>query len=142
LAPYYNKENIPLQIAELLLINGSKSIRIKDDSGNTPIFFSNMYAVVELIVRFDSSVLDSVDKYGDGFLASHVKCLDKIHTKTPGLISAISLFGGVAEYRRLCCEQATQLVPVEITEDELAEVRYRTYFSCSLVYYLLCVGRG
>jgi hypothetical protein len=143
MASYYYESTKLIQIVELLLINGTKAIRIKNNAGKTPIFMRNAYldnfVAVELIVRFDSSVLDSVDERGDNPLVSYVRSQNDTHTKTPALISMISLFGGVAEYRRLCTIYGA--TPVSVSEDELAEVRYRTYFSCSLVYYLLCVGQ-
>jgi ankyrin repeat protein len=127
------------------LIGNSRAIKIMNKIGGAPVFItdpeSSMHLVIELLVRFDSSVLDSVSTFYHNPLRSYVRAQNGTHTKkTPYLVTLVSLFGGIIEYHRLC--EAKRIVPVEITENELVEVRYRTYFSCSLVYYLLCVGQS
>jgi ankyrin repeat protein len=136
------QENDRLKIVELLLIAGSNAISMKNNLGLTPMFF--MYnprncLAIELMVRFDSSVLDQVDNRGESPMMVYIRSQIGPHTQNPGIISMVSLFGGVDEYYRLCA--IYKMKPRTITEDELAEVRYRVYFSCSLVYYLLCVGQ-
>jgi ankyrin repeat protein len=125
-----NNEKGP-RIIEILLINGSQASKIKNTLGYTAfeeIWYRWSFLAVERTLLFDSEVMI-------GNKLSHL--IQYSLVKSSRLVSVISLFGTMDEYKQKCAIYGK--IPFDITEDELLEPRWRAYFSRSLLYRLLYV---
>jgi ankyrin repeat protein len=125
-------------IIETILLTDKRMCTLVNDVGWTAMHFAIHCAkTIELIARFDCLVVNSQDKYGRTPLDSMF--LRSPITREP-LLSLVALGDQLTAYKELCL--AKNQTPIEFTEEEIADVRYRVYFADSLVFKLLFIEQS
>jgi ankyrin repeat protein len=115
-----------LDTLELFVQLGSTSLDTPDDFGNTPLHwaaFTNNNKMIELLIKLGSRAMDT-----PGFEIMLNCFLTESNT-----FKTLLALGYDQKYNEYCA--ANNIIPVEpFDEDEVAEIRWRVYFQCSLVY--------
>lgn len=121
-----------VEVVELLVRMGSNAVDIPTSGGWTPMLAASCTSapMIETLVRFGSNAIDTPDKYGQTPL-----CVAS-HNMRADCVRMLRILG--ADPTRLSFPKNKELEELSRPfEEEIEEVRFRVYFSHSLVQRLL-----
>jgi hypothetical protein len=119
------------QVVETLMRCGSNTLNSLDAFGRTPMHYAKDAQTLEALVRCGSKVFNVMDNGGYTPVRFH-------GVGSALLISFLVLEGSedrITEYHKYCKQKGE--LPITWTDDDALEIRFRTYFTHSLVYRLL-----